>query len=143
MAAFVVLDFLRLAFFMIPPVPRFVQLGSFLDSAKPPPKKQSPANVGPRPMMAQALGHCLGFEESLPSRRTRPVTTLVHGSRKPPLKLRDLIITHVVAMPLDFLVIIPLFQIQLVLPTVEGPQMRTNLDESASFDGMDRLAATQ
>ena len=66
MAAFVVLDFLRLAFFMIPPVPRFVQLGSFLDSAKPPPKKQSPANVGPRPMMAQALGHCLGFEESFP-----------------------------------------------------------------------------
>ena len=28
--AFVVLDVLRLAFFMIPPVPRFVQLGSFL-----------------------------------------------------------------------------------------------------------------
>ena len=31
LTAFVVLDFLRLAFFMIPPVPRFVQLGSFLD----------------------------------------------------------------------------------------------------------------
>jgi hypothetical protein len=29
--AFVVLDFLRLAFFMIPPVPGFVQLGSFSD----------------------------------------------------------------------------------------------------------------
>jgi hypothetical protein len=29
--AFVVLDFLRLAFFMIPPVPGFVQLGSFFD----------------------------------------------------------------------------------------------------------------
>ena len=29
--AFVVLEFLRLAFFMIPPVPRFVQLGSFFD----------------------------------------------------------------------------------------------------------------
>jgi hypothetical protein len=38
-------------------------------------------------------------------------------------------------MPLDFLVIIPLFQIQLVLQAVEGPQMRTSLDESASFDG--------
>ena len=34
--AFVVLDFLRLAFFMIPPVPRFVQLGSFLDSCQAP-----------------------------------------------------------------------------------------------------------
>ena len=42
--AFVVLDFLRLVFFMIPPVPGFVQLGSFLVRAKPPPKKQSPAN---------------------------------------------------------------------------------------------------
>jgi hypothetical protein len=30
----------------------------------PPPKKQSPANVGLRPMMAQGLGHWLGFEET-------------------------------------------------------------------------------
>jgi hypothetical protein len=60
------------------------------------------------------------------------------------LKLRNLIITHVVFLPLNFLVIIPFFQIQLVLPTVKGPQMRTYLYESAaSFGGMDRLAATQ
>jgi hypothetical protein len=35
--AFVVLDFLRLAFFMIPPVPGFVQLGCSLVSCQAPP----------------------------------------------------------------------------------------------------------
>ena len=34
--AFVILDFLRLAFFIIPPVSSFVQLGSFLSSCQVP-----------------------------------------------------------------------------------------------------------
>jgi hypothetical protein len=77
--AFVVLDFLRLALFIIPPVPRFVQLGSF--SISPRLKSRAP----PTWVFGQYRGLVTAWDsKKLPSSRTRPVTTLVQGSRKPP-----------------------------------------------------------